>query len=151
MNACKTDLSNAQKFYNDNSSNPAASVTQDEVDDQVKALIAARTKASFATGDVTTSIINVRSTSNYVAKGKSAVLIVTTSADVTELKITDSQSNNVELAECVAQASTMANGDGVKVWYLRFPMDTTGTFSYTLTATGNNNTTVSAEVTLTCK
>lgn len=149
--AYATAVAAAQKFYDDNFSDPAASVTQADVDEQVKALIAARTKASFATDDVTTSIINVRSTSNYVAKGKSAVLIVTTSADVTELKITDSQSNNVELAECVAQASTMANGDVVKVWYLRFPMDTIGPFSYTLTATGNNNTTVSAEVTLTCK
>lgn len=149
--AYQTAVTNAQKFYNSISADPAASVTQAEVDEQVKALIAARTKASFATDDVTTSILSVRSTSNYVAKGKSAVLVVTTTADVTELKITDSQSNNVELAECVAQASTMANGDVVKVWYLRFPMDTIGTFSYTLTATGNNNTTVSAEVTLTCK
>ncbi len=149
--AYATAVAAAREFYNNNFSDPAASVTQADVDEHVKALIAERTKASFATDDVTTSIINVRSTSNYVAKGKSAVLVVTTTADVTELKITDPQSNNVELAECVAQASTMANGDVVKVWYLRFPMDTTGTFSYTLTATGNNNTTVSAEVTLTCK
>lgn len=144
--AYATAVAAAQKFYDDNFSDPAASVTQADVDEQVKALIAARTKASFATDDVTTSIINVRSTSNYVAKGKSAVLIVTTSADVTELKITDSQSNNVELAECVAQASTMANGDVVKVWYLRFPMDTTGTFSYTLTATGNGSAMTTVQV-----
>ena len=144
--AYATAVAAAQKFYNDNSSNPAASVTQDEVDEQVKALIAARTKASFAPGNVETSIISVRSTTDYVAKGKSAVLIVTTTADVTELKITDSQSNNVELAECVAQASTMANGNVVKVWYLRFPMDTTGTFSYKLTATGNGSAMTTVQV-----
>lgn len=139
----------AQEFYNSCSTDPAASVTQAEVDAKVTALLVARTRASFADTSVTTGIISVRSTSDYVAKGKSAVLIVTTSADVTELNITDPQSKNVTLAEYVAQESTMANGDVVKVWYLRFPMDSVGTYSYTLTATGNGTDTASVQ--LICK
>ena len=141
----------AQEFYNSCSTDPAASVTQAEVDAKVTALLVARTQASFADTSVTTEIISVRSTSDYVAKGKSAVLVVTTTADVTELKITDSQSNNVELAECVAQASTMANGDVVKVWYLRFPMNEVGKYSYTLTATDNGNGTATTTVQVECK
>lgn len=136
----------AQEFYNSCSTDPAASVTQAEIDKKVTALLVARTQASFADASVTTEIISVRSTSDYVAKGKSAVLIVTTSADVTKLEITDPQ---VTLAEYVAQESTMANGDVVKVWYLRFPMDSDGTYSYTLTATGNRTDTASVQ--LICK
>ena len=136
----------AQEFYNSCSTDPAASVTQAKVDKEVTALLVARTQASFADASVATEIISVRSTSDYVAKGKSAVLIVTTSADVTKLNITDPQSKNVTLAEYVAQESTMANGDVVKVWYLRFPMDSVGNYSYTLTATGNGTATTTVQV-----
>lgn len=40
----------------------------------------------------------------------------------------------------------MANGNVVKVWYLRFPMDTIGTFSYKLTANGNGSATTTVQV-----
>ena len=45
----------------------------------------------------------------------------------------------------------MANGDVVKVWYLRFPMDSVGNYSYTLTATDNGNGTATTTVQVECK
>ena len=134
----------AQTFYNSISADPAATVTQAQIDEKVAALLIARTRASFADASVATEIISVNKTTDYVAKGKSAVLVVTTSADVAQLMI-----DGVTFEECVAQANTMANGDIVKVWYLRFAMNEAGTFNYTLNATGNGS--ASTQIQVICK
>ena len=91
-----------------------------------------------------TEIINIRKTTDYVAEGKSAVLIVTTSPDVSSVSV-----EGVTLDECQGKLSVTDSGKQVKIWYLSFGMTTVGATPYTVTAVGG--TTVTETIDILCK
>lgn len=132
----------AQDFYNSVKDAPGEKTTQAAVDGYVNSLIAARSRAVLTASR--TEILDIRKTTDYVAAGKSAVLIVTTSPDVSSVTVA-----GVTLDECQGKLSVTDSGKQVKLWYLSFGMTTAGTETYTVTAVGS--TTVTETIEIICK
>lgn len=132
----------AQDFYNSVKDAPGEKTTQAAVDGHVNSLIAARSRAVLTASR--TEILDIRKTTDYVAAGKSAVLIVTTSPDVSSVTVA-----GVTLDECQGKLSVTDSGKQVKLWYLSFGMTTAGTETYTVTAVGS--TTVTETIEIICK
>ena len=132
----------AQDFYNSVKDAAGEKTTQAAVDGYVNSLIAARSRAVLTASR--TEILDIRKTTDYVAAGKSAVLIVTTSPDVSSVTVA-----GVTLDECQGKLSVTDSGKQVKLWYLSFGMTTAGTETYTVTAVGS--TTVTKTIEIICK
>lgn len=132
----------AQDFYNSVKDAPGEKTTQAAIDGYVNSLIAARSRAVLTASR--TEILDIRKTTDYVAAGKSAVLIVTTSPDVSSVTVA-----GVTLDECQGKLSVTDSGKQVKLWYLSFGMTTAGTETYTVTAVGS--TTVTETIEIICK
>ena len=132
----------SRDYYDRVKEAPGASTIQREVDSFVASLLAARSRAVLSASE--TEIISIRKTTDYVAAGKSAVLIVTTSPDVSSVSV-----EGVTLDECQGKLSVTESGKQVKIWYLSFGMTTVGTTPYTVTAVGS--TTVTETIDILCK
>ena len=132
----------AQDFYNSVKDAPGEKTTQAVVDGYVNSLIVARSRAVLTASR--TEILDIRKTTDYVAAGKSAVLIVTTSPDVSSVTVA-----GVTLDECQGKLSVTDSGKQVKLWYLSFGMTTACTETYTVTAVGS--TTVTETIEIICK
>ena len=144
--AYKTAKAKAHSFYEKIMSSPKTLATQEEIDAIVDELIEAKTGAVI-TADVTeTKIITLKSTTNVVAQGKSAVLLVTTSPDVKSLSIEGVTFNDYESKPTVTDS-----GEQVKIWYLCFVMTTAQEEAYTYTVTAAGAQTVSADISIYCK
>ena len=133
----------AQALYNSIKSSPKTLATQDEIDAVADKLIAAKTNAVIP-ADVT-KIITLKSTTDVVAQGKSAVLLVTTSPDVKSLSIEGVTFNDYESKPTVTDS-----GEQVKIWYLSFIMTTAREEAYTYTVTAVGAQTVTAEISIYC-
>ena len=127
-NAYQAELTRCTEFYNKVKDNVKAKTYQEQINGYVDALTAAR--AALAVAEANTEILSLRLTSPTVAKGKRAVLIITTTADVASLSIDGVD----KLASCTSKVSVNSNGVQIKTWYISFVISTSGTKDYTLHA-----------------
>lgn len=134
----------AQDFYDSVRDAPGEKTTQAVVDDCVNSLIAARSRAVLAAPQ--TGILSIKKTTDYVAAGKSAVLIVTTTPDVSSVSV-----EGVTLDECRGKLSVTDSGEQVKLWYLSFVMAAAGAAPYTCTVTAVGGTAVTEAVDILCR
>lgn len=145
--AYRNAMAEAQAFYDNVKNAPSEKTYQNDIDAYSAKIILTRTFASFFTDASTaTKIISIKKNADYVAQGKSAVLVVVTSPDVTSLVVKDSKDVEVTLKECIAQPTVTDSKENVKVWYLSFPMDAAGLHSFTLYAKGNTNVSENVEI-----
>ena len=134
----------AKDFFDSVKGEPGAKTTQSEIDSYVSSLIVARSNAVLAADQ--TRIINLKTTTDYVVEGKSAVLLVTTSADVRSVSV-----EGVTLEECQGKLSVTDGGEQVKIWYLSFVMTQASDTPYTYTVTASGATTVTATIDILCR
>lgn len=145
--AYRDAVTEAQTFYDSVKDAPSEKTHQTVIDSYAAKIILTRTFAAFFSDTTAvTKIISIKKTSDYVAQGKSAVLVVVTSSDVTKVTVKDSKKAEVTLKECIAQPSVTDSKENVKIWYLSFAMDTIGEHSFTINATGNTNVTENVEI-----
>ena len=110
-----------------NAARTAKITTQAEVDNLVKALEAARTALVMPSD--TTQIISIEKLSNTVSVGKTALLRVVTTADVSQLTVSEQK-----LSVYIGSIQQTEGGDWVKVWLVGFHADEAGTGDYTVQA-----------------
>ena len=134
----------AISFYNSVKDAPEAKTTQDIIDGYVNSLIAARTLATADAAE--TKIISLKTTTETVAQGKNAVLLVTTSPDVASVSI-----ENVTLTDYEGKLTVTDSGDKVKIWYLSFVMETAREEAYSYTVTASGKTTVTDTFSIFCQ
>ena len=143
--AYKTAKDNAKTFYDGIKASPKTLTTQEDIDAIVDELIEAKTGAVITADETKTKIITLKSTTDVVAQGKSAVLLVTTSPDVKSLSIEGVTFNDYESKPTVTDS-----GEQVKIWYLSFIMTTAREEAYTYTVTAVGAQTVTAEISIYC-
>lgn len=134
----------AKEFFDSVKGEPGTKTTQSEIDGYVSSLIVARSNAVLAADQ--TKIINLKTTTDYVAEGKSAVLLVTTSTDVSRVSV-----EGVTLEECQGKFSVTDGGEQVKIWYLSFVMTKASETPYTYTVKASGKTTVTATIDILCR
>ncbi len=113
---------------------------QADIDSLVKALEAARDALAEAAGEEGTKIYEVEKLTESAVYGKQVGLRVTTTADATALTVDRADAANEEAAEemtltvCTGRVQTLTDLGRVKVWYVTFPADAYGSFTYTVHA-----------------
>lgn len=127
--AYQAALTEGTEFYNSVKDDPDAKTYQEEINPYVTAITDARSALTLAE-KTTTEILSLRLTSATVARGKRAVLVITTTADVESLSI----DGVAKLATCTSKPGVNSDGVQIKTWYISFVVSTRGTHVYTLHA-----------------
>ena len=130
--AYQAALNAGKQFYDSVKDNVKGKTYQEKIDPHVAAITAARSALTLAE-ETTTKILSLRLTSATVAKGKRAVLVITTTADVESLDISES-GIMVKLVSCTSKPSVNSDGVKIKTWYISFTVNSTGTHEYILHA-----------------
>ncbi|MBQ8621895.1 MAG: family 20 glycosylhydrolase [Oscillospiraceae bacterium] len=121
QNAYDTVLDQAKAFT------VTSGTTQADVDAMVKKLEDARTALVMPSD--TTQIISIEKLSNTVSVGKTALLRVVTTADVSQLTVSEQN-----LSVYIGSIQQTEGGDWVKVWLVGFHTDEAGTYNYSVQA-----------------
>ena len=140
-NVYQAAITAATEFYNKVKDNVAGKTYQEQIDSYVKAINDARSALALEETD-DTKILSLRLTSATVARGKKAVLVITTTADVESITI----DGVTKFASCISKPGVNSDGVKIKTWQITFVMSVKGTFTYTVHAGS-----ATAEFTVTCR
>ena len=139
-----SEKAKANAFYLKVKDAPQDLTTQGEIDAYVNKLVDARSSAVLPAAE--TKIIHLKTTTDVVAQGKSAVVLVTTSPDVTSVSIEGVTFNDYE-----GKLTKTDGGEQVKIWYLSFVMTTARDEAYSYTVTASGTTTATDSFSIRCE
>ncbi len=131
----------AEAFLAEVSASPSNSTYQEQIQEHVEAVLAARNALETAKPVAETKILDLKVPATTVAKGKKAILVITTTTDVKEITVDGVN----KFADYYSQPAVV-NGQAVKLWYITFRINALGTEAYTVHAGSATQT-----VNITCK
>ncbi|MDO4747951.1 MAG: family 20 glycosylhydrolase [Eubacteriales bacterium] len=141
--AYNSALENATDKYL-KAANKTEPMTKQEVDEVMSDLQMLQTEL-FVPSNEETWVETAEVNSSVVSKGKKAVFIFDTSADVKSIKAT-MNGETVSVDEYYGSLSTDSQGDIHKNWYISISIDEEGMYTYDLSVIGNTELTYSFDV-----